>query len=100
MSALGRFLRKADNTLLAWCPGCEEVHPFDLSRWQFDGNSESPTFSPSLLCNATVNNGVRRCHSFVRDGQWEFLADCYHELKSQTVPMVPINEDWEPEHEP
>lgn len=29
------------------------------------------------------------CHSFVRDGQIEFLADCTHGLAGQTVPLLP-----------
>lgn len=95
MSASGKFLRKcSDNTVIAWCPGCKQPHPFDLNRWSFDGNLESPTFSPSLLCNANVDE-AHRCHSFVRNGNWEFLPDCWHELKNTTTPMVPINEDWE-----
>ena len=30
------------------------------------------------------------CHSFVSDGQWQFLGDCTHALAGQTVPVVPI----------
>lgn len=97
MSAVGRFLQRCDNALIAWCPGCKYAHPFDLSRWRFDGNTEAPTFSPSLLCNAGISNDKHRCHAFVRNGKWEFQQDCFHELRGQTVPMVPINEDWEPE---
>lgn len=33
------------------------------------------------------------CHSFIRSGQWQFLADCAHKLAGQTVPMVPVP-DW------
>jgi len=97
MSAAGKYLRKCGNTLIAFCPGCKTCHPFDLNRWQFDGNLELPTFSPSLLCNA--NDPEHRCHSFVRNGEWQFLDDCCHGLKGQTVPMVAINKDWEPEQE-
>jgi cytochrome c1 len=35
------------------------------------------------------------CHSFVRDGQIEFLADCTHGLAGQTAPLLP----W-PDEEP
>ncbi|MGC4033677.1 MAG: hypothetical protein QM754_18485 [Tepidisphaeraceae bacterium] len=31
-----------------------------------------------------------RCHSFVRDGQIEFLGDCTHELAGKTVPLEPF----------
>ncbi len=33
------------------------------------------------------------CHSFVRDGHWQFLADSAHALAGQTVPLVPMP-DW------
>lgn len=95
MAAKGKYLRTASkNTLIVYCPGCETIHPIDLARWEFQGNSEAPTFSPSLLVNQDLPG---RCHSFIRNGQWHFLEDCQHSLKGQTVPMQAINEDWEPE---
>lgn len=73
-----------------WCPGCKGTVRID-DTWDFDGNLEAPTFSPSLL---TRWDGVERvCHSFIRNGHWEFLADSTHELAGQTVPMVPLP-DW------
>ena len=33
------------------------------------------------------------CHSFIRNGQWQFLSDSAHRLAGQTVPMVPLP-DW------
>jgi hypothetical protein len=33
------------------------------------------------------------CHSFIRNGQWEFLGDCAHKLAGQTVPLPPLP-DW------
>ncbi len=75
---------------LAWCPGCENYHHFDL-RWTFDGNMEKPTFSPSML--STWSHGPdhepRRCHSFLRAGVWEFLSDCTHEHAGKKLPLTP-----------
>lgn len=74
-----------------WCPGCDEAHAVPVTgpnAWRFDGNVESPTLSPSLLCK-----GVRRCHSFVREGSWQFLTDCEHGLAGKTVPLPPLP-DW------
>jgi hypothetical protein len=65
-----------------WCPGCEDAHRI-TNLWDFDGNLDQPTFSPSIL-----SQGVTRCHSFVRAGFWEFLDDCDHDLAGKTVPMV------------
>jgi hypothetical protein len=73
-----------------YCPGCKNYHVFD-SRWQFNGDLDNPTFSPSLLCNP--NTPERRCHSFVRDGKIEFLGDCHHALAGQTVAMIEEHTD-------
>ena len=82
-----------------WCEGCNTNHRFVTKHptgqtgpcWSFDGNIESPTFAPSLLCNrhATPEDvalGVHRCHLFLRKGMIEYLGDCTHHLKGQTVP--------------
>jgi hypothetical protein len=80
-----------------WCPGCDGAHKIDVypdgnsgsnPGWSFDGNYETPTFSPSLLCR-----GQRTCHSFVQAGKIQFLNDCQHALAGQTVdlPQIP---DW------
>lgn len=44
-----------------WCPGCDSLHPFRVltvgaqETWEWDGNLESPTFSPSLLCHSSIH---------------------------------------------
>ena len=95
-----------------WCPGCEELHSVTFGagegvRWEFDGNLDSPTISPSIKVfgnqwppeypeyvkhrHPSVKPGDDTvCHSFVRDGQWQFLGDSTHVLAGQTVPCVPI----------
>jgi len=71
------------------CPGCKNDHAFTIGTgdqgWTFNGDLEKPTFRPSLLCNK--DNPKRRCHSFVTAGKIEFLKDCHHELRSQTVDL-------------
>ena len=80
-----------------WCPGCEEAHALEVesstkARWTWNGSEEKPTFSPSLL--VTYGGGdARRCHSFIRDGRIQFLGDCTHALKGQTVDLPPLP-DW------
>lgn len=73
-----------------WCPGCEEPHWFEDDKWKFNGDQDSPTFSPSLLIHAGSPN-LRRCHLFIRDGQIQFLSDSEHKLSGQTVDM---EVDW------
>lgn len=75
-----------------FCPGCDDAHAVPVTgpnAWTFNGNVERPTLAPSLLCRI----GDRVCHSFVRDGRWEFLGDCTHALRGQTVAM-PALPDW------
>jgi hypothetical protein len=53
--------------------------------WDFDGNLERPTFSPSLK---NTNDGMGVCHLFVKAGQIEYCPDCTHKLAGKTVPML------------
>ena len=81
------------------CPGCQEAHyiptkPYPQG-WTFNGDHHLPTVSPSILIHETRfpdgTVGIKRCHSFVRDGRIEFLSDCGHDLAGKTVdlPIVP-----------
>lgn len=72
---------------VVWCPACQEHHAPIEGRWTFNGDFERPTFSPSL-----VVGGKYHCHSFIRDGYWEYLSDCTHAMAGQTVPME--DPDW------
>lgn len=93
-----------------FCPGCGIAHfvnvkPFrnGCPVWTWNGDRDKPTFSPSLLVGWSGVRGdddnprhpfaaddKRTCHSFVRDGQWQFLGDCTHSLRGQTVPIPPF----------
>ena len=86
---------KGEERFFFFCPGCKITHAFD-QRWEFNGDLEKPTFSPSLLTEYPYGNPSKdvRCHSFVREGKIQFLSDCTHELKGQTV-AVP---DWKGEY--
>ena len=77
-----------ENGYGVWCPGCETLHAIG-NQHSFNGNFQSPTFNPSILSL----HGKSRCHSFIKDGFWEFLSDCDHELAGQMVPMVPVPVD-------
>lgn len=112
MAQLSSVLRSASGGVLNfWCPGCEEAHTIRPDVWTWDGNAERPTFSPSVMvtsghytpghkqgdpCWCTYNRDhpddptvfeCSRCHSFVKAGMIEFLADCTHALAGQTVPL-------------
>lgn len=70
------------------CPGCKRSHAVRVSgdgAWGFNWNDDKPTFTPSVL--VTQPPSSYRCHSFVRDGKIQFLGDCSHELKGQTIEL-------------
>lgn len=77
-----------------FCPGCkirhsvwttDESYPHPV--WKFNNNNEKPTIHPSLM--VTYNYGSEHfiCHSFITFGKIQFLSDCTHELKGQTVEL-------------
>lgn len=81
------------------CPGCNMTHlitvnPKSPVKWGFNNDFIKPTFSPSLKVTYTWGEEQTEhcCHSFIRDGQWQFLSDCTHSLAGQTVPAIPLDE--------
>jgi hypothetical protein len=85
-----------------WCPGCNQVHTINHT-WEYNGDSNKPTISPSILvkgiedltdreynlmrCGALITPVPTRCHSFIKDGKIQFLGDCTHKLTGQTVDL-------------
>lgn len=76
------------DSVLFLCPGCDAPHNviIDPSRgrpcWTWNGSMDRPTFEPFVLVAGTF-----RCHSFVKDGRIQFLADSDHPLAGQTVDL-------------
>jgi len=59
--------------------------------WAWNHDKVRPTFSPSILIN--VHRPESLCHSFVKDGQIQFLNDSFHDLAGKTVPLPPYGDD-------
>ena len=76
------------------CPGCGEAHMIKVPVWSFDGNFERPTISPSIKATNPNSEPSFVCHSFVRNGQIEFLGDCTHSLAGKTVDLPEWPEGW------
>lgn len=101
-----------DGKLLFYCEGCQ-CHHGVTDSWQFDGDFNNPTISPSILVRSTkmtekgeydweqwCKAGYPKegavpfesiptvCHSFVTDGKIQYLNDCTHELAGQTVELL------------
>ena len=96
----------------AKCPACAamphggSIHIFSLKMatgtpgWAFNGNMERPTFSPSMLARSRDGEGNDHvCHSFLRDGRWEYLSDCGHAMAGQTVDVPTWDDDDGGEHQ-
>jgi hypothetical protein len=89
-----------DNTKGAYafhCPGCKCGHTvftqnegYSHPIWEFNGDVNSPTISPSLKNVGEYPEGVRVCHSFITSGHIEFLSDCTHELAGKIVEIQNI----------
>ena len=62
-------------------------------HWDFNGDLEKPTFSPSMLLYE--GPGVVREHFFVRNGKIQYLNDCGHELRNQVVDMIDLEGELE-----
>lgn len=89
--------------LLFICPGCASAgmsgyhmlpvnSPNKSPSWDWDGNLEAPTLSPSILTHASGRQP--QCHSFLKAGVFQFLSDCTHDLKDQFVPMPDMPDHW------
>jgi len=116
MAARGILREVEGGGLLFWCPGCDGAHGVNVGagpgpRWGFNGDYDRPTFTPSVLvrsghhvpgqegkdCWCTFEErtgqklpdgiGCSICHSFVTDGEIQFLGDCTHALAGRTVPL-------------
>ena len=70
----------------------------DTENWSWNGDIDFPTLKPSILTKLPYYGKYRDivCHSFVNDGMVQFLNDCSHELKGQTLPLLDI-EEYDPE---
>ena len=96
--------------LMFVCPGCDRdghgglhmlpVNTKDKSpSWEFDGNVNAPTLSPSILTKTENASGLFICHSFLRNGVFEFLNDSTHHLAGQRVPIPDLYE-WVEREDP
>jgi hypothetical protein len=65
----------------------------DAKRWNWDGNLEEPTLSPSIL--QTVGpfpDGHKEiCHSFVKKGRISYCADSTHAMAGKEVDLPELS---------
>lgn len=87
--------------LMFVCPGCAldgtsglhllPVNTTNVSpAWKWNGDYDNPTIEPSIL---TRGANDKQCHAYLKDGWFDFLADCSHGLKGCKVPIGELP-DW------
>lgn len=99
MKKLSTILALApDGKLVYECPGCDSTHEIPIGvdsrpRWDWNGDITKPTFTPSINSTYTYGeeNKLHVCHTFVTDGNIQYLSDCTHSLAGKTVPIPPLN---------
>jgi hypothetical protein len=87
--------------VLIMCPGCQSLHrpvfrcpehggPAEGPVWEGDPYSTPFSMEPSYKAT-WIEDGVEKvCHSFLRNGQWDFLEDCSaHKLRG-LHPMIDL----------
>jgi hypothetical protein len=86
------ILKTGGHDLWLWCPACKSLIRITDDQWSWDDDATAPTISPSILSRGVdfETGAPNVCHSFVKAGQWEFLADSTHALAGTTVPMEPL----------
>ncbi|KPY13545.1 DUF6527 family protein [Pseudomonas savastanoi pv. phaseolicola] len=132
IKTIGRCLGMGvDGSVWFFCNGCNGPHSIKVNspgtpgpNWGYNGNPDTPTFTPSVLARTTgapdgrsvmtpeeeaeydaiYAKGGREavftsrfgkvCHSFVTDGRIQYLGDCTHALAGQTVDLPNWEESW------
>ena len=98
-----------------WCPGCDRNHTVRLNgphKWEWNDSEELPTLQPSVkvtgIEDATNEQYAEYerygtplptpkefvCHSYVTNGQIQFLSDSTHDLAGNTVDLPEYPEDY------
>lgn len=103
---LSKKLMASEQSIHFMCPACKRVHSFRVTapsdNWTYNGNPESPTFSPSLkeTYNGWVpaydgSRGMVRkeqiCHLYLTDGVITYQSDCTHDMAGATIALP----DWD-----
>lgn len=93
---IAKKFKNAGGIVAYWCPACKHAHWVPINRWTWNGSLVAPTLAPSVRHYITHEDKREEtlCHYYVKDGKIEYCTDCPHELKGQTIDMVPIPDDY------
>lgn len=81
-----KIRKTKDNRYMFYCEGCDRLHAFS-DIWQFNGDLNNPTVSPSVKVTMPYKGVDYICHSFINNGEIQYLNDCHHQLAGQTVKL-------------
>lgn len=83
------------------CPGCGCKHgvyttpsKFNNTVWSFNGDVNKPTVVPSIKVTHSPHPTAQKlhiCHSYIKDGMIQYLADCTHPLANQIISLPEIS---------
>jgi hypothetical protein len=68
--------------------------------WSWNGDTEKPTVKPSLLTTGSRFVSAEpgcgksekfRCHCWINNGEAQFLSDCTHEFRGQTLGLLDVD---------
>lgn len=60
-------------------------------NWTWNGSTEKPTLKPSVLTRWEGGDGkIMVCHSWITDGQVQFLSDTTHKYSGQTLDLLEV----------
>jgi len=69
---VSKVLRRSEGRYWHFCPSCKKYHPLP-DTWTFDGDLESPTFTPSF--KQYLGKGEISCHYIITKGKIYFCSD-------------------------
>lgn len=61
--------------------------------WSWNGSVDAPTLKPSVRTQGGRRGVEWLCHSWINDGAAQFLDDCTHEFRGQTVPLQDVPQE-------
>ena len=67
--------------------GSRDAHGHPV--WSWNGDTERPTLRPSVRTSDGELGNV--CHSWINDGKIQFLDDCTHEFRGQTLDLLEVD---------
>lgn len=76
------------------CPGCGYAHAVPAKEWNWNGDTEKPTLSPSVrhyYTHPETKKEITVCHYNIVNGKIEYCDDCPHELKNQKIELPEIS---------